>query len=226
MAKRKKRKSVSVFSRAALKGWATRRRREAEAEAVREHRARAARARRAWEARREREAEAKAKEARRLKKWRKSYRKFLEFRIPKKAREELEIPEKRELVCRVLFDSDETEARVEHFWSNIRHLIGDSISNQLARVPAESGVVRVAFKWISAEDFQALTRDEDVDPDELGDVSELEWDTDFEPDEFWRTYFDHARERIPRNAEGKSGDGSLLVVKMQVCYLPGQVSTD
>ena len=43
----------------------------------------------------------------------------------------------------VVGNDDSAETYDEHFWNNIRYLIGDSISNQLARMPAEIGTVTV-----------------------------------------------------------------------------------
>lgn len=179
-------------------------------------------ARKGWETRRALAEAAAEKEAARLKKWRKSYREYLKFRIPKKEREELKKPERRELVCKVVFDGD--AEGTEHFWSNIRYLAGDSISNQLARMPAETGTVTVWFRSISAEEFRAAVGSEE-DPSDMGEVFPVSYEADLEANAFWSTYFDNAREYLPKNAKGES-DGSLLVVKMQVCYRPGEVSTD
>jgi len=221
---------------AARRGWERRRRdaeerarveamraRQRERERVEAVRRKAGK--KAAETRRQRAVEAAEKEARRLKKLRKSYRKYLEFRLPKKEREKLEIPEKRELVCKVLFDADKTDPREEHFWSNIRYLIGDSISNQLARIPADEGTVTVWFRVIQADEYRELLAGQVYDPSEMGEIIDVTYDADLEADAFWSTYFDHAREHLPKDASGAS-DGSLLVVKMQVCYRPGEVSAD
>jgi hypothetical protein len=230
--------------KSALKGWETRRANElrAEREAARLSRIRSAAAARGWETRRreaeeaEREkkrrakqrregVEAKAlKEAERLRKWRKSYQKYLEFRIPKAEREELEVPAKKELVCKVLFDADEIDPREEHFWANVRYLIGDSVSNQLVRIPAEEGMCKMTLRVILEEEFADLQRG-DIEPEDAGELIAEEFDVDLEPDAFWSTFFDHARALLPKNKEGKSG-GSLLVVKLEVCYYPGEVSAD
>lgn len=230
-AQREREREQQRRSDAARRGWERRRREEEERQRIEAMRARQRERERieeirrkagkkAAQTRRRRAEEAAEKEARRLAKWRKSYREYLKFRIPKAEREELAVPEKRELVCKVLFDSE--EEGTEHFWSNIRSEGGDSISNQLARIPSQSGVVRVTFRWIEESE-----RAEDLeDPSELGTLNEVEWDSDFDLEEFWRTYFDNAREQIPVSPEGKSGNGSLLVVKMQVCYYPGKISAD
>ena len=211
----------TAASRAAKKGWETRRRRAEEQERERQRRARA---------RRQRERGQEEKEARRLAKWRKSYREYLKFRVPKKEREKLAVPKKVLVVCKVLFDADETEPREEHFWSNIRYLIGDSVGNQLARLPAQEGVARILLRQVSQEEYAALQKGT-IEPDELGEgvfgegLVQTEYDTEFDVDAFWSIFFDHARELLPKTPDGKSG-GSLLVVKLEVCYEVGQVSSD
>ena len=231
------------------RGWITRRAREAEREREQERQRRSDAAQRGWELRRKKEAERERervkvirrkagkkaartrrrheteraeKEVRRLAKWRKSYQEYLEFRVSKKEREKLMVPEKRELICKVLFDADALEEREEHFWSNIRYLIGDSISNQLARIVAEEGTTTVWFRVILADEYKALLVGQVEDPSDMGKIIEVSYDTELDADAFWSMYFDYARNYVPKDAAGGS-DGSLLVVKMQVCYLPGEV---
>lgn len=207
----------AAASSAAKKGWETRRRRAIEQEREQKRRARA---------RREREREKAEKEARRLAKWRKSYREYLKFKVPKKKREELEVPEVRELICRVLFDADEAEEREEHFWTNLRHLIGDSIGHILNAIPAETGTVYTTFRLIAQEEFRMMQAGGEDNVDEYGDFHEMEWETELDLEAFWTAYFDNARTLLPKTPEGKSPGGTLLVAKMQVCYLPGEVSAD
>lgn len=146
-------------------------------------------------------------------------------RIKRKAeREEREARKQPELTCKTLYDGEALED--EHFWSNVRHLIGDSIGNQLARIPAEEGIVKVSFRVVSAEEFGQLMKDPgSVEPGEMGEIVSEEWESDLDLELFWSTYFDHARALLPKNKEGESG-GSLLVVNMGVCYQAGQVSAD
>ena len=243
-AKRQKRLSVEARARhrAALKGWETRRENEerAEREAKRKTRlrqqrarekaeevARAVRSKAAKKGARTRKRKAEAaeeKEAVRVRKWRASYKKFLRFRIPKEEREELEIPEKVERVCRVLFDGEETGE--EHFWSNIRFLIGNSVGVQLSHIPATTGDMIVTVRKISKEEFGLLrSPDGEFDPSEMGTLSIMQYETDLDPDMFWSTFFENARTELPKGPKGES-EGSLLVVRMDLCFAPGEVSTE
>jgi hypothetical protein len=218
--KRKSSAKRTAASRAATKGWETRRERALEL---------AKRARRLERQRRARAKEKADKEASRLRKWRKSYAEYLKFRVSKKEREELAVPEKRELVCRVLFDADTMEDREEHFWTNVRQLLGDSIGNILARAPAEEGVVRATFRLIVGEDFKAMQAGGEEDVYDYGDFIELEWETELELEAFWSAYFEHARTLLPNKPEKQTTEynaAALLVAKMQVCYFPGQISSD
>lgn len=240
-----KKKKISVRSRAARKGWETRRRKALEAEiarrvaererrrrllqleAERQHKRRSLAARKAARTRKIRARAAAEKEATRLRKWRASYQEYLKFRVPKKERMVLEVPAQEELVCRDLFDAERENE--EHFWSNIRFLIGNQVSNILARIPAEEGIVTVTFREIGRDEFSAL-QSGSVDSDEaefseLGHIFSVEYETELDADVFWSSFFDHARAVLPKDKDGKSG-GSLLVVRMRVCFDPGQVSSD
>jgi len=205
-------------SDAAQKGWETRRERAAE-----EIRAR----KRIQRLRAERAKEKADKEAKRLRKWRKSYQEYLKFRVPKVEREKLEVPEKKELVCRVLFDADEEEVRVEHIWTNLELLLGPSINQVLARIPGESGIVKVLFRLIEGPEFERMQAGtlEDVDEGDYGTEIALEWDLDVETRLFWSNYYSYARTLLPARPEkgGQDYKASWLgVVKLELCYAPGQ----
>lgn len=212
-------------SAAAFKGWETRRRRALEQEQAR---AKAQRARKA------RAKEKATKEAKRLAKWRKSYQKYLEFRVPKVEREELEVPEKKELVCRVLFDSDMFEQREEQIWTNFETLLGPSINRILASIPGEEGIVRVMFRLIEGEEFermQAGTMEDmdDVSSEGYGSLIPLEWDLDTERRLFWSNYYANARTLLPNRPEKKGQDYKaswLGVVRLELCYAPGEAEEE
>lgn len=205
----------------ARKGWETRRRR-----ALEQERARA-------KVKRERKKRAKEKaekEAKRLAKWRKSYQEYLKFRVPKKEREELAIPEKKELLCRVLFDAEMFEEREEQIWTNFETLLGPSINQVLARIPGEEGVVRAMFRLIEGEEFERMQagKMEDLDESEsagYGVLIPLEWDLDIQPRLFWSNYYAHARTLLPNRPEKKGQDYKaswLGVVRLEICYAPGE----
>lgn len=207
---------------AAVKGWETRRERARERDTEQKRRARV---------RRERAKEKADKEARRLKKWRKSYREYLKFRVPKEEREELAVPEKKELVCRVLFDSDELDEREEHIWTNFEMLIGPSINQVLVRIPGEEGVTRVTFRLIEGPEFERMQAGtlEDMEEGDYGVLIPLEWDLDVEPRLFWSAYYANARTLLPARPEkgGQDYKASWLgVVKLELCYAPGEAKEE
>lgn len=205
-------------SDAAAKGWETRRERAAEQQRARKRVARQ---------RAERAKEKADKEAKRLRKWRKSYREYLKFRVPKVEREELAIPEKKELVCRVWFDSDELDVREEHIWTNFEFLMGASINHRLALILGETGVVRVLFRLIEGPEFERMQAGtmEDMEDENYGTLIPLEWDLDVEKKLFWSNYYANARTLLPARPEkgGQDYKASWLgVVKLEVCYAPGE----
>lgn len=185
---------------AALKGWETRRKKAAQVLRGQKQiaRRRKAAALKGWETRRQKAAK---KEARRQKRQKK-------------------------LVCKVLYDGHAENPPTEHFWSNIKELQGPSINGKLLRIPATDGVVTVLFKVVDAE----LLRQPDVEEGELfteGQESSEDWETELDPEGFWSIFFDHVRESLPKNKEGKSdGTKSLMILKIEVCYGPGQVQAD
>lgn len=213
MAQSKRR--VSKRKAAAIKGWETRRQREAEEERARRRRARI---------RAERAREAEEKEARRLAKWRKSYREYLKFKVSKAEREELAVPARKELVCRVLFDADLFDLREEHIWTNFETLTGPSINQVLAKIPAEQGIVRGSFRLIEAEELARMQAGgmEDVDEEDYGTIIDLQWELDIETRLFWSNYYANARTLLPKQPDGKSPGSWLGVVKMEICYAPGE----
>ena len=209
-------------SKAASKGWETRRARALEQERIR---------RAKNKVRRQREHERAEKEAKRLAKWRKSYRKYLEFRVSKVEREELEVPAKKELVCRVLFDSEALEFREEEIWTNIEYRLGPSINKVLSKVPGEIGIVKTVFRLIEGEEYSRMQRGtlDDMDEEDYGVRISLEWDLDIEPRLFWSTYYSHARTLIPNRPELKGQDYKaswLGVVRMELCYEPGEAEEE
>ncbi len=212
----------TAASRAATKGWETRREQAREREREQQRRARQ---------RREREQEKADKEARRLAKWRKSYREYLKFRVPKAERAKLAVPEKKELVCRVLFDSDEMDVREEHIWTNFEMLLGHSINRTLAGIPGEEGVTRVMFRLIEGPEFERMQAGtmEDMDEEDYGTLIPLEWDLDVEPRLFWSAYYANARTLLPARPEkgGQDYKASWLgVVKLELCYAPGEAKEE
>lgn len=136
----------------------------------------------------------------------------------KTEQEEKGIEKRRELICKVLYDG---EGKEEQFWGNIRHLEGDSIGNILARIPGEEGICRTTFRTISGEEFSAMVKHpEEIDnPEEMGEQGLDEWETELELEAFWSTWFDHMRAHLPKR--GKKSDGSLLIVRIEVCYFVG-----
>lgn len=141
---------------------------------------------------------------------------------------ETEILKSKEPVIKVLYDGHAEDPPTEHFWSNIRHLAGNSITNQLLKIPATDGVLTVTFVETDADRLsQAI--EEGEEPEEFGEGEEKErqWATEIDPEAFWKEYFDNAREELPLTPQGKTdGTKALLVSKIVVAYVPGQISTD
>lgn len=214
----KKRGPIWKRQQAAYKGWETRRERERKEEREQQRRARI---------RRQRAEEKAEREARRLAKWRKSYAEYLKFRIPKAEREELAVPAKKELVCRVLFDSDEFDERQEHIWTNFETLMGPSINQVLVRIPGEEGIVRGTFRLIEGEEFARMQAGgmEDFEDEDYGNLHVLEWELDTETRLFWSAYYANARTLLPARPEkgGQDYKASWLgVVRFEICYAPGE----
>lgn len=219
-AEREAKRVHRIRSEAAALGWETRRREEEEKE--REKRRRSSARKKAEEAKAEKEAE-------RLRKWRKSYKKYLEFRIPKEEREELEVSAKKELVCKVLFDADIEEPRVEHFWTEVRNLIGGSIGTMLARIDAVDGIVNAVFRLIEGEEFELMQRGTREQVFEWGELIPMQWESGLDLESFWSGFFQYGRSLLPNKAERKGQDykaASLLVTRLEVCYEAGKVSSD
>ena len=219
-AEREARRLFRIRSEAAVRGWETRRREAEEKEREKRRRSRL----------RQKESDAKAaKEAERLRKWRKSYKKYLEFKIPKKKRKILETPSKKVLVCKVLFDADTEEPRVEHFWTEVRNLIGGSVGTMLARLDAVDGIVNAVFRLIEGEEFELMQRGTREQVFEWGELIPMQWESGLDLESFWSGFFQYGRSLLPNKAERKGQDykaASLLVTRLEVCYEAGQVSSD
>lgn len=133
-------------------------------------------------------------------------------------REKKSLKRRRKLVCKVLFDG---EGQTETFWRNIRELHGDSIGNKLARIVAQEGICKTSYRTIDEEEFhQVRTHPEEIDnPEEMGVEGADEWETEIELEAFWSTWFDHMRSHLPMS--GKKSAGSLLILRIEVCYFTG-----
>jgi hypothetical protein len=186
-----------------------------------QEKARSQAARKGWQTRRR---QAKERSQRAIRGW---VTRRKNIRAAKKQKREKQIPAPKQLVTKVLYDGHREDPPTEHFWSNIRHLDGNRISNILLNIPAEEGTVQVTFRLADADAFVGGEEGEEPEPFGEGETVIQDWDTETDPDAFWSTYFDHAREELPDTPEGKSdGNKSLLVSQMVLVYAPGQVSTD
>ena len=168
----------------------------------------------------------KALEEKRLKRKRSAAsRKGGETRKKKaREREEQEVKRRKQAVCKVLFDGHAEDPPTEHFWSNVKELEGKSMNGKLARLPAHDGNVLVSFKVVDADVLH-----QPADEEELAEGEEFqqEWDSPLEPKEFWPVFFENAREFLPETKEKKSDNTkSLMVTKIEVCFVPGEVQAD
>ena len=127
-------------------------------------------------------------------------------------------------MCRVLFDSE--KEGVEHFWTNLRELVGNSIAHYLNAVPATEGIVRMDFLLISGEDFKEMQAGGMEDASEMGDIIPMEWESEFDLEPFWSNYYEQARSLLGSKDERNKANyqsSSLLVTRIEICYEPGQV---
>ena len=99
------------------------------------------------------------------------------------------------------------------------------MNRKLLRLPASEGNVKVSFKIVDAD----MLHQPEEGEEELaeGEETEREWESGLDPAEFWPTFFDNARESLPLNKDKKSDSTkSLMITKIGVCFVPGQIQTD
>lgn len=129
---------------------------------------------------------------------------------------------RRKAVCKVLYDGPNSDPPEEQFWGNIKNIEGERINAKLLRLTASEGIVKVTLKIVDADVLHQPGENELAEGEEFVE----EWETELDPEGFWSVFFDNARASIPFTDGKSDSTKSMMILKIEVCFVPGQVSTD